>query len=292
MCRVRRLCWLWLWSAAELCAAWRIAGSDLLAEDFSRDFRVAAEDAGLEVSLDFTGSHHGWRALEAGRADVALLSFAPGQNRPTDPWHCLPLAYQAVAVVVSAALPLAQVEQRQLAGIFAATGGAGLRRWGELGPTEEWLVREIVPLVPDATGSAAFTRVLARQLLLEGRDFHPLVTATPSPQALLAQLEREPGGIGLIPWPLPLDERFRLLAVGADQHAPAFLPTPENIHRGDYGLRWPLWLVFRREQAPQLLPLLRQLYGDKAAAALEKARFSPLPVAVRRQVAFDLEVLK
>lgn len=286
-----RLCCLLLWSAAELCAAWRIAGSDLLAPGFAEAFRSAAQNAGLEVSLDFAGSYHGWRALETGRADVALITLAPGQSPPADAWHCVPLAYHGVAVVVPAASPLAQITRSQLSGIFAATSGVGLRRWGELGLRDEWSVREIAPFAP-SENAADLVRVLVRQLVFDGRDFRAGLPEAAIPGDLISRLEHESGSIGFIRWPSPGVGQLRPVALAADDQAPAFLPTTENIHRGDYALRWPLWLVFRRAEAPQLLPLLRHLYGDKAAAALGEARFSPLPAAVRRQIAFDLEVLK
>jgi ABC-type phosphate transport system substrate-binding protein len=289
--RPGRLCCLLLWSAIELCAAWRITGSDLLAPGFAAAFRATAQNAGLEVSLEFAGSHHGWRALETGRADVALISLAPEQSLPADAWHRVPLAYHGVAVVVPVASPLAQVTRPQLAGIFAASGGVGLRRWGELGLRDDWSVREIAPLVP-AENTPDMVRVLVRQWALAGRDFRAGLPEAATPGELISRLEREPGAIGFIRWPSPRAEGFRPVALAADDQAPAFLPTPENIHRGDYGLRWPLWLVFRREAAPRLLPLLRHLYEDNVAAALEEAQFSPLPAAVRRQIAFDLEVLK
>jgi len=156
-----RLCCLLLWSAAELCAAWRIVGSDLLAPGFTAAFRSAAQNGGLEVSLDFAGSNHGWWALETGRADVALITLAPGQSLPADVWNCVPLAYHAVPVVVPVASPLVQITRPQLPVICAATSGVGLRRWSELGLRDEWPVREIVSFAPPEN-AADLVRVLVR----------------------------------------------------------------------------------------------------------------------------------
>ncbi|HRJ47992.1 MAG TPA: hypothetical protein PKY38_11570 [Opitutaceae bacterium] len=107
--------------------------------------------------------------------------------------------------------------------------------------------------------------MLVRQLVFDGRDFRAGLPEAAIPGDLISRLERESGGIGFIRWPSPEVGRLRPVALAADEQAPAFLPTPEHFHRGDYALRRLLWLDFCRAQAPRLLPLLRHLYDDSVA---------------------------
>lgn len=285
-----RLCFLLGWGAVAAGAEWRVAGSDLLAGEFSDALQAAATREETTLTTTFAGSHAGWKELQAGHADVALLSFPPGQALPGEPWHCLPLAYHVVAVLTARERPLSQISFEGLAGIYGRTGAAGHARWGDLGLTGDWAPRAITPYGMSAR--SGLSRALVKHEVLGARDFNSGLTEQATPAELVAQLVIEAGAVGFVAWPLELDQRLKALMVARTATMPAYAPTKENVHRGDYPLRWPVWLVFRRTDAPRLFPLLRQLHGDAIAAALEKQGLMPLPREIRRQQAFALEVLK
>jgi phosphate transport system substrate-binding protein len=285
-----RLCFLLGWSAVAANAEWRIVGSDLLDGKFAVALQEVATREETRVTKKFTGSHHAWQELLAGRADLALLSFPPGQALPGEPWHCLPLAYHVVALLVAGELPLSRVSCERLAGIYGATGTAATARWADLGLRGDEAQREIIP--HGLSARSGLSRALVRHEVLGGRDLRSGLTEHATPQELMARLLIEEGSIGFVPWPQDADRRLKPLAVARTETTPAYEPNSENVHRGDYPLRWPVWLVFRRAEAPLLFPLLRHLHGDAIAAALEKQGLLPLPRDVRRQQAFDLEVLK
>lgn len=286
-----RLCFLLGWGAAGVAnPEWRIAGSDLLGEEFSVALQLAAEREATKLATRFDGSHTAWNELQAGRADVAVISFPPGQELPGDPWHCLPLAYHVVAVLAAVELPLNEISFEELADIYGGKGTAGNMRWGALGLRGDWVTREIIPHILCAR--SGLSRALMRHEVLGAREFKSGLTEHPAPGELVARLLIEAGAIGLAPWSPELEPKLKPLTVARTATTPAYGPTLDNVHRGDYPLRWPVWLVFRRTDAPRLFPLMRHLHGDAIAVALEKQGLMPLPQDVRRQQAFDLEVLK
>ena len=69
----------------------------------------------------------------------------------------------------------------------------------------------------------------------------------------------------------------------------AFGPTPDNVHSGDYPVRLPIYLVFRKDAAQRLLPLLRFLLSEDAATLWQNAHLVPLPAKVRTAEVFTLE---
>ena len=63
----------------------------------------------------------------------------------------------------------------------------------------------------------------------------------------------------------------------------------ENAYSGDYPLALPLRIVFRRESAAALRPLLRFLFSDGFTPVLERASLVPLATTARRQQTAALE---
>jgi len=85
---------------------------------------------------------------------------------------------------------------------------------------------------------------------------------------------------------------LRVLSLAASPTDPAYGPTPENVQRGSYPLRMPLYMTFRCEARADLLLFLKFLLSDEGAAALAPAHFVPLPTGVRNQLVFGLEEMK
>jgi hypothetical protein len=81
------------------------------------------------------------------------------------------------------------------------------------------------------------------------------------------------------------------VAVAREPGGVAFPPDAEAVHRGDYPLSWPVYLVFRRDQVKRLYPVLRFLLGQEVATSLQKAQLTPVPAAVRAELLYGLETL-
>lgn|GEM_PF-1997716 len=120
---------------------------------------------------------------------------------------------------------------------------------------------------------------------------HSGVAVDTSPEEWRRHLLPSEGGLGLVAFSPPLDGGLNVLALALNQGGIAFAPTAENVHRGDYPIRWPVYLVFRRDDVKELYALLQFLLGEEAAASLGKGDLLPVPEPVRRAVLFSLEQL-
>ncbi|MBP9914438.1 MAG: hypothetical protein KBF26_13640, partial [Opitutaceae bacterium] len=83
--RARLLTFLFMLSAGWGQAEIRIVGSDLLGPGLPAMLQAYAQSNELSLGSTFEGSYAGWRELAAQRAEIALLSFAPGEALPVAP---------------------------------------------------------------------------------------------------------------------------------------------------------------------------------------------------------------
>jgi phosphate transport system substrate-binding protein len=266
----------------------RVVGSDLVASALPPALQKFARENDLTITATFAGTRPGLDRLRSGDADIGLFALPPGEQPVGDPFVSRTIGYQAVVIVVPEKLPITQLTVAQVRGIFAASGAENFSLWGELGLTGDWRTRTIAVQAVEPT--AALTVALCRRALLNGADLKPLASYAPLPR-VLERVRSSDNGIGLVPG-LPADATgLRVVALAASVRDSALLPTPENLHDGSYPARLPLYVAFRREAAPRLLPLLRFLVGDECGDAMAQAFFSPLPLGARNQLVFELEEL-
>jgi len=289
--RVCLLIWGFLLAAGPAIAGTRIVGSDLLGPVLTPALQEYAQRHDTVITAEFAGSHAGWRQLQLGRADVALLTFPPGEPLPAAPYVCLPLASHVTMVLVDQTLPLGQLSFARLAGIFGATAGIRTARWGELELAGDWAARPIVPQIPG--GDDDLTTALFRHLVLQDGVLQPGITTAPAgpTDPTQSQAPSELGVIVLARQQPPTGSGLKALAIARGDNDVAYAPTPENVDRGDYPLHWRVQVVFRRADAPRLFPLLRHLLGEEIAQGCAAAGLVPPPAGVRQRRIFELEQL-
>jgi len=273
--------------ASGVAAELRVVGTDLLGVDFSKALYESAGRRDVPLALALDGSRPGLDQLKSGRAELALLVLPPGEERLVAEFETATLAYHRVLVLVPAASPLAQISVGQLGGVFGTGGSTGYTRWGELGLAGDWAGSAIASHAPAA--GAGPTAEFFRAVVLHGGSFKSNVGRYDSLAELAPRLSGDSRAIALAAAPLPEARAGKIVPVSLRAGEPAYLPTPENLHSGDYPLRLPLQVVFRRESRRTVQPLLRFLFSDEAAPLLDQAGLVPLPAAARhqQQVALD-----
>lgn len=267
----------------------RVVGSDLLGKNVTETLTAYSKRNDLGLTLDLEGSRAGLLQLKAGQADLAVVVFPPGENPPEDPFVALPVAYYTAVVVVPASLPLTQIKFNQLNAIYGDDAQSGLKRWNDLGVTGEWANRSILPNIPGPSGGITYD--LFRYMVLTAPALKPTIGVRASLDETLASISGDEGGMAIMPVLPPNRPRLKTLLVGRGEHDVAFGPTPENIHSGDYPIRLPLYLVFRKDAVKRLQTTLRYLMSEDALPMWESAHLVPLPIQARNQQIFDLEVL-
>lgn len=274
-------------AGAGLGADLRVSGSDLLGLDFTKALYALAGREGFKLTVTLDGSRPGLDQLKSARADLALLTLPPGETTDASVFESVPLAWHRVVVVVPASVPLERVTFGQLAAIFGADVPSSYNRWGDLDLGGEWAGSPISPHVPAA--SLGLTVEFFRHAVLNGRAVKAVVGRYTSPADLALRLAGDSRAIALAPALPPNAAGLKILPVAPRPADPAFLPTPENLQSGDYPLRLPLRIVFRRDATGRLLPLLRWLLSDAAALVIERAEVVPAPESARRQQLLEWE---
>lgn len=282
----RGLALLALCGASVVSAEIRVVGSDLLTEVLTPALAAWSHTEEQPLQVKFAGNHDGWRELQAGRADLAIMSFAPGESAPDATFVTLPFAWHTAVVLVPANLPLEQVSLPRLAGIFGPADGGGAKRWADLGVTGDMAARNILPQVHQPAGSLG--PELFRHRVLQGRAWRadlPIRTG-PWPDIPVAAET-----LMVAPLPAPENSGYKPLALALEPNGPAFPPTAYHVQRGDYPVAWPVQVVFRREQTRELYPLLRYLLGEDVARLCGRMHLLPAPEALRSEAVFGLEHL-
>ena len=267
----------------------RVVGTDLLGVEFSKALNEFGGQNDLPLALAFDGSRPGLDQLKARRADLALLALPAEEESALAGLETLTVAYHVVVVIVPSALPLERVTLEELGGILGEGGPVNLSRWGELGLGGEWAIGAIAPHAP-AVGRGIAVEFF-RHVVLHDRVFKSTVTRYATPSELAVRLAADGRIIAIAPMRPNGNAAAKVVPVALRANEPAFTPTPENLHSGDYPLRLPLRIVFRRESAAALRPLLRFLFSDGLAAKLGVADVVPLASAARRQQILAVEKL-
>lgn len=264
-----------------------VVGSDLLGEGFARGVTDFARRTALPLKLELEGTRVGTERLQAGRADLGLFVFTAREKPPGAPFVAQTVAYHTAVVVVPADMLLTQITIQQLRMIYGDSEAQTYQRWFDLGVRGDWNSATIQPFLNGSGGGLSYD--LFRYTVLLSPKLRPTVTVTENAAAALKHLANKEGGIAVVPM-LPAGQtklKTLLLARGAADVA--FGPTPDNIHNGDYPIRLPLYLVFRKDATKRLLPLLRFLFSEDAVPLWEGAQLVPLPAQARTAAVFGLE---
>lgn len=267
----------------------RVVGSDLLGKEFTAALTTYSKRNDLGLTFSLTGSRTGLGQLQSGLADLGLVVLSPGEKPPGAPFVALPVAYHTAVVVVPASLPLTQITFAQLNAIYGDDAQSGLKRWNDLGVTGEWASRNILPNISGP--GVGLTYDLFRYTVLTAPALKPTVGVQASLAESLTRIRGDEGGIAILPALPAKQPRLKTLLVARGAQDVAFGPTPDNVHSGDYPIRLPVYLVFRKDAAKGMQPVLRYLLSEDAVPLWEGAGLVPLPIQVRNQQIFDLEVL-
>lgn len=268
----------------------RFVGSDLVAGPLGDEMKSFAQKNDIEISLDMRGSRLGLEALNERAGDIGLMVFAEGDAQPGAEFSSSIIGYMTAVFAVPQSVPLTQVDYAQLAGVYGASELNNFKRWSELGVSGNWAVRGITAVATTRRDGLAID--LFRFGVLQTPEFKPTVVMFDERNRALQRISGEEGGIALLSAPPAENSGLKVLLLAKRERDVAYGPTPENLHTGDYPLRLPVRLVFRKSEAQRLNFVIRHLLADETAPVLLAAGVVPLPVQARNQLVFDFENLR
>ena len=280
---------LWCGARSDAAAGLTVVGSDLLGAPFATAVADFARGRELTINLDLSGTRLGYEQLQAGKADLGLLVFDPKEKIPGDPYVVAPVAYHTAVVVVPAELSLTQLSIQQLRTIYGESEAAPYKRWNDLGVAGSWGDIPILPVISGPGGGLSYD--LFRYTVLTSPKLRTTVTLRDDGPAALKQVSGRDGGIVVVPVLPAGNPALKTLLLARGVNDVAFGPTPDNLYSGDYPIRLPLYLVFRKDAAPRVLPLLRFFLSEDAVPLWQNAQLIPLPAQARTKEVFDAEAL-
>lgn len=281
-----RIAFLLLYSAAALQAQEiRIAASDLLADFLKPELEAYGEAQGLSLKIDGIGSLPALDRLRSNEIDMAVIAVPVGNEVPRDEFRVYPFAYDVAVIAVNANNPLNEISIARLGGIYGSSEEYNFNSWADMG-LSGWGSRKIKPMAGQEDASISLE--LFKYSVLEAGGMKPSVVMVKDHE-VEAILEADPASIAIMSR-LPDSKKIKTLMVSASDETPAYGPTADNIHFGDYPIRLSFYIIFNPRDEERLHSLLRLFLGDSIASALQTNNVFPLPSTVRRKLTIDLDL--
>ena len=253
----------------------------LWGEDFSR------QSPGVNVQVQAAGSSTAPTALAAGAAQLGAMS-RPMQiderqlftTRYGYPPLAVPVAMDALVVVVNQDNPLSHIDQPQLDALFSVTRLCGAHsvplHWGDLGLNQDgWAKRSIQRFGRNsASGTWGFFK---QQALCKG-DFRSDVAEFPGSAAVVQAVAATPNSIGYASFGFHLSGVKMLPIVTAS--GDTVMPDAESIRSGRYPWSRPLYIYVNKAPGKPLPPLvdafLHQVLSPEGQRRVTEAGYLPL----------------
>jgi ABC-type phosphate transport system substrate-binding protein len=225
--------------------------------------------------------------LRSDEIDLAIIAVPEGDQVPRDEFSTYAFAYDAAVLVVNESNPIDEISVARLGGIFGSNEELTLNTWGELG-LSGWGNRNIKALV--GTSDASIALELFKYSIFKGGVMKPSVSMVKDTE--IEDLLRSDAASIAILSRMPKNRKIKVLMVssGSDIYTPAFGPTDDNVHYGDYPIRLAFYIVYNLRDDAKLRPVIRELLDDEVAASLRANDLIALPDTVRRKFLIELDL--
>ena len=265
----------------------RIAASDLLADYIKVPLKAYAAENDSTYVVDSIGSLPALDRLRSGEIDLAIIAVPEGDEVPRDEFSVYPFAYDVAVIAVNATNPIDEISVARLGGIFGSNEELNLNTWGELGLSGMGS-RNVKALAGISDESIALE--LFKYSILKGGFMKPSVSMVKDTE-VEDLLRSDTASIAILSR-MPENKNIKVLMVSSesDAYAPAFGPTDDNVHYGDYPIRLAYYIVYNLRDDAKLRPTIRELLNDEVAISLRSKDLIAMPETVRRKFLIDLDL--
>ena len=263
----------------------RIAVSDLVSSYIHAPLKSYSDEYEFTLEIESIGSLPALDKLRSDEVDLVIVAMPGDIRSESTEFIIYPFAYDASLVVVNQSNPIQDISINQLAGIFGSREELSVSTWGHLGFSGLGS-RNINPLVGISENN--ITLELFKHRVLKGYSLNTNVTVDQAVN-IEALIISNVSSIAIMPC-TPKKNDIKALMVSKDSDSPAFGPTPNNIHHGDYPIRMPFCIAYNQRDEAKLISLIRELLEDEVASHLESNGIFPLPLNVRRKLVMELEL--
>jgi ABC-type phosphate transport system substrate-binding protein len=265
----------------------RIAASDLLADYIQASLEAYGEENEMTFLVDSIGSLPALDRLRSDEIDLAIIAVPEASEVPREEFSIYPFAYDAAVIVVNGSNPIDEISLSHLGGIFGTNEEFSFNTWGDLG-LSGWGSRNIKPLAGTSDDSIALE--LFKYSVFKGGAIKPSVAMVKASE--IENLLRSDAASIAILSRMPENSSVKVLMVsdGDSDDTPAFGPSDDNVHYGDYPIRLAFYIAYNERDTAKLRPVIRELLDDEVAASLRENDLIALPDTVRRKLLIDLDL--
>jgi len=263
----------------------RISASDLLAEFIKAPLAAYGDENNITFDVESIGSLPALDNLRSDDIDLAILAVPEVDSRLRQDFTLYPFAYDVAVVVVNSSNPIDEITVGRLAGIYGANEEFNFNTWGDLG-LSGWGSRNIKAVAAPAKGSISLE--LFKHAVFKGTAMKQNVTMIKDTE-VEEQIITNPASIAITSG-LPKSNEVKAIMISEQNGSPAFGPSEDNVHYGDYPIRLAFYVVFNKRDEAKLKPILRVLLGDDVATSLRENNLFALPDTIRRKLIIDLDL--
>lgn len=256
--------------AATDIQAQRIKGSDTvlpIAQQTAERFMTLNPNA--RVTVTGGGSGVGISALLDETTDIAMASrgikFSEKMKAKAagEELEEIPVAYDALAVVVHPSNPVKQLTRRQLEDIFRGK----ITNWKQVGGDD----RKIVVYSRETSSG---TYEFFKESVLKKKNYMSSSLSMPATGAIIQSVSQTRGAIGYVGLAY-VSPRIKTLAVSYDdKHFAA--PTLENAINKTYPIVRPLYYYYNKKSAGLVDPLLQFVLSPAGQEIIKKSGYIPI----------------
>lgn len=261
----------------------RIAASDLLADYIKAPLMAHGEANDITFKINGVGSLPSFDQLRSDEVDMAIIAVPQDKEVPFQEFSVYPFAYAVAMVIVNEGNPLNEISLSELGGIFGSSEGLSFNNWGDLG-LSGWTRRSIKSLA--GTGPNSIALELFKYSVF-GKDGMKPGVIVDTPENVADLVGQDIASIAIVSETFD-NKQVKMLMLSTkhdrSEGAPAFGPSDDNVHYGDYPIRLPFYIVYHQRDQTKLREVIRFLMSDTIAQSLEDNQLLALPPAARLQL--------
>ena len=257
--------------AATDIQAQRIKGSDTvlpIAQQTAERFMTLNPNA--RVTVTGGGSGVGISALLDETTDIAMASrgikFSEKMKAKAagEELEEIPVAYDALAVVVHPSNPVKQLTRRQLEDIFRGK----ITNWKQVGGDD----RKIVVYSRETSSG---TYEFFKESVLKNKNYMSGSLSMPATGAVIQSVSQTKGAIGYVGLAY-LSDRVKPIAVSYDEGKHYVLPTMENGTKRQYPVVRPLYYYYNVSDKAKVSPFIEYVLSPAGQNIIKKGGYIPV----------------
>ena len=257
--------------AATDIQAQRIKGSDTvlpIAQQTAERFMTLNPNA--RVTVTGGGSGVGISALLDETTDIAMASrgikFSEKMKAKAagEELEEIPVAYDALAVVVHPSNPVKQLTRRQLEDIFRGK----ITNWKQVGGDD----RKIVVYSRETSSG---TYEFFKESVLKNKNYMSGSLSMPATGAVIQSVSQTKGAIGYVGLAY-LSDRVKPIAVSYDEGKHYVLPTMENGTKRQYPVVRPLYYYYNVSDKAKVSPFIEYILSPAGQNIIKKGGYIPV----------------